>query len=180
MSVFHPRRAASWILGSWLGASLFMIGVATRNFRMVDSLIANPSAGLRERLERFGEAEVRLILRHQASELNQLYFSTFEVAELFCAVLLAVVAFRSLGESRLLKLAALLLGALLVVEHFVLTPEIARLGRLADFRMLQPGSPEYGRFWTYHGAYSTLELAKIALLVVASIRLLWNRRDLPV
>ena len=168
-------RAASWILGLWLGSSVFMIAVATRNFRMVDTLIAQPSAGMRERLNRIPADEVRLLLRHQASELNQLYFSTFEIAGIVLAVALVALTFTGPGASRILKGIALLLLVLVAVEHLVLTPEIIRLGRLADFRILEAGTPEYERFWMFHGAYSALELVKLALLVLASGLLLWRR-----
>jgi len=171
---FHPRRAASWILGFWFGTSLFMIVVAMQNFRMADTLIANPSAGMRERFGQIGEPEVRLLLRHQASELNQLYFPAFEVAGIALAVAFAALAFTGLRAIRMMKPVAVMLLILIAAEHFILTPEIGRLGRLADFQVLESGTPEHHRFWTYHAAYSTVEVVKIALLALVSLRLLWG------
>ena len=50
--------------------------------------------------------------------------------------------------------------ALLLIERFYITPEIVRLGRLIDFA---PHAQERGTFWKFHGAYSGVELLKLAL-----------------
>ena len=44
---------ACWLLGGWIAGSLFMILVATQNFRSVDRLLATP-AGAAPQIERMG------------------------------------------------------------------------------------------------------------------------------
>ncbi len=59
-------------------------------------------------------------------------------------------------------LLVLLMLATGLAMHFLLTPEITRLGRAIDF--VPPGAPssDRTRFWIFHGAYSVLELTKLA------------------
>ena len=61
--------------------------------------------------------------------------------------------------------------ALLLLERFYLTPEIVRLGRLIDFIPHAAKSIERDVFWRFHGAYSGVELAKLALGLLLSGRL---------
>lgn len=143
---------------------------------MVETLVGSPSPGLAERIRQHGVDEVRALLRFQASELNTYFFATFELAELALAAALIGFAFASARSVPLLKAIALLLMALVAAEHWLLTPEIARIGRAAEFRVLAAGTPEYQRFWTYHGSYSALEIAKLVLLAAGSARLFWSAR----
>ena len=59
-----------WLLGGWIAGSLFMILVATQNFRSVDRLLAAP-AGTAPQIERMGRDEARVFLRYQVSEQNR-------------------------------------------------------------------------------------------------------------
>src|SRR6476646_9426198 len=69
------------LLGAWIAGSLFMIMVATQNFRSVDRLLAAPGrAGAQ--VEKMGHAEARTFLRFQVSEQNRWYFETWENIQL--------------------------------------------------------------------------------------------------
>jgi len=62
--------------------------------------------------------------------------------------------------------------ALLLAQRFWITPEIVRIGRLIDFA---PQAPERQTFWMFHGAYSAVELTKLALGIFLSGRLVFGR-----
>src|SRR6266446_4183428 len=89
----HTRYFYCWLLAAWIAGSLFMIMVATQNFRSVDRLLAAPgSAG--EQVGRMGHDEARTFLRYQVSEQNRWYFETWEKIQLALGLALLAVTFR--------------------------------------------------------------------------------------
>ena len=162
------RYFTGWLLGAWTAGSLFMILVATQNFRSVDRLLDEPrrAAG---RIEQMGRDEARTFLRYQVSEQNRWYFETWEKIQLALGGVLLVIAFTGLRERRSFGLLVMAMVALLALERFCLTPEIVRLGRLIDFA--PQAAPERDLFWRFHGAYSAVELTKLALGFFLSVRI---------
>lgn len=148
-----------------------MILVATQNFRSVDRLLAAPG-GSAARVEQMGHEEARTFLRYHVSEQNRWYFETWEKAQLALGAALVAVAWTGLRGGKVFGLAAAAMFALLLAERFYLTPEIVRLGRLIDFVPQAASSPERDVFWKFHGAYSGVELVKLALGFFLSARLI--------
>jgi hypothetical protein len=159
----------SWLLGAWIAGSLFMILVATQNFRSVERLLASP-AGAAAQIDRMGHDEARTFLRYQVSEQNRWYFETWEKIQLALGLALLAVTFR---QDRVSVVVAAAMFALLVTQRFWITPEIVRIGRLIDFA---PQAAERQTFWMFHNAYSGIELTKLALGFFLSARLvLWPK-----
>ena len=154
----------SWLLGAWIAGSLFMILVATQNFRSVERLLASP-AGAAAQIERMGHDEARTFLRYQVSEQNRWYFETWEKIQLALGLALLAVTFR---QDRVSVTVATVMFTLLLAQRFWITPEIVRIGRLIDFA---PQAPERQTFWMFHNAYSGIELTKLALGFFLSSRL---------
>ena len=163
------RHFACWLVGAWIAGSLFMIMVATQNFRSVDRLLASPGSAARQ-VEKMGHDEARTFLRYQVSEQNRWYFETWEKIQLALALLATL-----LRQGRAPASLAALMCALLLAERFYLTPEIIRLGRLIDFVPHAASSAERDIFWRFHGAYSVVELLKLALGLFLSGRLVFGR-----
>ena len=157
-----------WLLGAWIAGSLFMIMVATQNFRSVDRLLSAP-AGAASQIEKLGHDEARAFLRYQVSEQNRWYFETWEKIQLALGLALLAVTLRQ-GRMSVALAAGML--ALLVAQRFWITPEIVRIGRLIDFA---PQAPERQTFWMFHNAYSAAELAKLALGFLLSGRLIFSK-----
>src|SRR5712692_7756194 len=167
----HTRYIACWLVGAWIAGSLFMIMVATQNFRSVDRLLAAPgNAGAQ--VGNMGRDEARTLLRYQVSEQNRWYFETWEKIQLALGLVLLATLLR---QGRIPALTVGAMFALLLVERFYLTPEIVRLGRMIDFVPQAASSPERDLFWRFHGAYSAVELLKLALGLLLSGRLVFGR-----
>jgi hypothetical protein len=149
-----------------------MIMVATQNFRSVDRLLAAPGSAATQ-VGKMGHGEARTFLRYQVSEQNRWYFETWEKIQLALGLALLAALWRQ-GKFPALTLGAIMC-ALLLVERFYLTPEIVRLGRLIDFVPQAASSPERAVFWRFHGAYSGVELLKLALGFFLSGRLIFGR-----
>ena len=159
------RCLACWLTGCWIAGSLFMIMVATENFRSVDRLLAAP-AGASALAGKLGHGEARTFLRYQVSEQNRWYFEHWEWIQV---VLILALLGATLGQGKSLWIAAALMLALLAAQRFYITPEIVRIGRLIDFA---PEALERKTFWEFHGAYSGIELTKLALGVFLAGRLI--------
>ncbi|MCS6953796.1 MAG: hypothetical protein RMK57_14690 [Bryobacterales bacterium] len=173
----HYRRLASLLVGAWLSGSLLMMVVATQNFRGVDRLLAAPSTAAAPLLKAL-DGNARPLLRYQASELNRWYFRAWERMQLvFAPLLLAVLFFWAEARPPLLLLTGLIF-VLTAAQHWLLTPEIIRLGRNIDFVPAQVFTPDRGRFWGLHTTYSLIETVKLALGVVVAGMLLRKKRRL--
>ena len=148
-----------------------MIMVATHNFRSVDQLLAEPGrAGVQ--VQKLGHSEARTFLRYHVSEQNRWYFETWEKVQLALGAALLAALWR---QGKVLISLAALMFALLLAERFYMTPEIIRLGRIIDFVPPAISSPERDTFWRFHGAYSAVELLKLALGFLLAGRLIFGR-----
>lgn len=173
----HFRRLAAFLLGIWLGGSAFMDLVATQNFHSVDRLLSAPSPQAEERIQAMGGHDAaRAFLRYQAAEQNRWYFETWECVQIGLGLALFFVLLFGSVPDKVLLLLTLVMLAIVLVMRFFLTPEITQLGRVIDF--VAPGVPaaDRTRFWTFHGAYSASELAKIGLGLVLVALLIRRRR----
>lgn len=151
-----------------------MFVVATQNFRGVDRLLDSPTAAAADRIGVLGSDQARLLLRYQASELNRYFFQTWERFQLLWGTLLVLVSLRGSQRLPILVLPVLML-LIVAVGHWVLSPEINRLGALLDFVPDARQTAEGKTFWRYHQAYSSLEVAKFLLGIGFAGSLLFRR-----
>jgi hypothetical protein len=177
----HLRGFAALLLGAWLAGCLFMDMVATENFRAVDRLLTAPSPPLAQRIQAMGGHDVvRVLLRHQASEENRWYFTSWEQVQIgFGVALFSVLLFGNLPDRRMLLVPLLVLLGIVLLMHFLLTPEITRLGRAIDFVPAGTPSADRTRFWRFHGMYSASELIKLGLVIALSVLLMRQNKQKP-
>jgi hypothetical protein len=153
-----------------------MTMVATQNFRSVDRLLAAPSSQAAKQIETLGKPAARAFLRYQVSEQNRWYFMTWETIQLGLGALLLLVLLFGAEAKAFVLLLSLLMLLIVGIQHWVMTPEIARLGRVIDFLRESTFSAEHARFWHFHTAYSISEVIKWGLGIVVTIKLLIRRR----
>ncbi len=148
-----------------------MMAVATHNFAGVDELLSSPSARASKDVLNLGKAETRLLLRYVASELNRWYFEHWESVQLgLGAVLLLMLFFGADARSSWLAVTLLMLVAT-GVQHWLLTPQIIRLGRILDFTAGGEFYQVSHRFRGLHSTYSVVEIAKLALGLFLTLQL---------
>ena len=99
-------------------------------------------------------------------ELNRQNFSGWNLGQMALAGAALLCALRAGCRGALLSICVA--GVLVLVLTFWLAPEITALGRSLDFVAREPPPVGLERFNQLHGIYTTLELAKVALLVVAA------------
>lgn len=144
-----------------------MLFVATQNFRGVDRLLEDPSGKANHLLDRVGP-EKRALLRYQVSELNRFFFEIYGNVQIGLALVLTITVAVATRANRLVLGIAAGLLVISVAARVFLIPEIAALGRLIDFVPTEAPSPERSRFWSFHIAFSVLEIAKFLLIAAAA------------
>jgi hypothetical protein len=159
----------------WLGASVFADFAVTRNFATVDRFLTSPgSSGIANEIERIGPDRLRPILRRNAGEENNTIFEDWESAEFgIAAVLIGSLFLGGRPTPSVLSLVGIML-AIVAVQRFYLSPQVTDLGRqIAD---LSPKDPLNQRFWTFHGIYSGVEMAKLLLGIATAVYLSIRRK----
>ncbi len=156
-------------LGLWVMGTVWVSVVATQNFFTIDRLLAGPShEEFSAFVEAAGREPARRVLRYLSSELNRLFFTWWNVAQLGIGAATLWLVWR-LPDARRAKLA---LGAMLLVVAVLtigLTPPIVAVGRSLDFVPRDPLPLAMATFGRLHAAYTVLELLKCgaAILVAA-------------
>ena len=163
------QRWALVVLGVWLMGSICTSIVATQNFYTVDRLLANQDGhgAFAAMVQKLGQPAARELLRYLSSELNRLYFQIWNGAQL----VLGAMALWLLADSRKQDAAFTCVAgmtAVVVLMLAYLTPAIVSLGRELDFVPRDPAPPGMSRFWVLHGAYTSLEMLKLAIGLLAA------------
>jgi len=169
------RGALLFLLGVWCGASLFMWMVATQNFRVVDNVLQAPPhefAALAEELE---AEDVRLLMRHQASEVNRRFFYGWGAVQVPLAMIVVLLMWRARAGKLPFAAAIVLLLIVFGLQVYVV-PETIRLGRMLDFAQRVPPPPQESKFWTLHHTYTALDMLKFLLALGSGIWLVWKRK----
>jgi len=159
-------RWALVVMGTWIMGSICMSVVATENFYTIDRLLdTSTNVEFHGAVQKLGHAPARDLLRYLSSELNRLYFQTWNVAQLVLGVLVLWLVGRSPTRPepprrRALWGVAVMLGIVVVMLAY-LTPQIVSLGRSLDFVPRDPAPPGMQKFWILHAAYTSLEMLKL-------------------
>lgn len=172
----HYRRLASLILGAWLGGSLFLMAVATRNFRVVDEIVSAPDPEASQYIQKIGRGEARILLRHQASLQNLGLFENWELVQLGLGLLVLLALFFGVESRPSAMVLTLIMIAGVAFQHWLLTPKIVTLGHVIDLIPSKIVSEQHTHFWNYQTAYRITELAKMSLGVLLALTLLRRRR----
>ncbi len=171
----------AFLLGLWIGGSLFMWGVAVYNF----SGISHSFEVNKKLAEKAGfdpeddNAKKTSLIWVHSSELNRQFFISWGHAQLLLGFLsvLAVMIFRQ-GLSPL----TLIVIALLISVHssFSLTPEITQLGRELDFVSREPEPPaKLGEFNKKHSLSLLLDAIRVGCVLLAGILVMFKARQRP-
>jgi hypothetical protein len=158
----RTRLTLLFLLGAWMGATVFMWMVATKNFAIVERILESPAEGFAATVSSLSPEELRLALRYQASEVNRLFFEGWGMLQPPLALLVMLLAWRS-GNSRLIVAVT---AVMLLITDFLqlyVVPETVRLGRLLDIVPREPAPPEAAPFWRLHHTYTGLDMLKFVL-----------------
>jgi len=129
----HSSRVGAFLLGAWMGCSLFLAVLAFQNARFPGRLASEPIPPAAEIINAAGPQQARLLLRHFAWEQNRFYFTNWEMFQMPFAVMLGLFLYFTTDRRILPPILCGLMLALVMFEYFAITPELIYRGRDADF-----------------------------------------------
>jgi hypothetical protein len=156
------RHILLFVLGIWCGASVFMWLVATQNFAVAKALQEAPVEGFVQTTSGLDAEAIRLATRHQAGEVNRLFFDGWGMVQ----IPIALLAFGLAWGGKSSRAVLMMVGAMLVIVvafQLYIVPETIRLGRVLDFVAREPVPPEDAPFWRLHHTYTGLDMLKFLL-----------------
>ena len=162
------RISLAFLLGAWCAGTLFMWFVAVENFRVVDGILMSKNPELAEVTEAITDHQLRLTLRHQASEVNRLFFDGWGKVQLPLAAGVFLLAWRG-RFGKFVNVSTIAMLILVGVLQLWVVPETIRLGRILDFLAGDPAPPEAALFWTLHHTYTGLDMLKFLLALASGV-----------
>ncbi len=168
------RRISVFLLGLWLGCLLFMGWVATHNLGSVEPILKQSDRQLQREVKDIGYDRVKTLLRFEAAELNRFYFYNWEWIQMILGLITLVVLLDATNGNRLTVVLMTGVMLLLLVQHFLVEPEILELGRGFDFAASDQMLDERRAFRTYHAYYSSIEVMKFVTLGFIAVRMLMH------
>jgi len=160
-----------------MAGGLFLEFLAANNLRTVDNTLRDPQPSAAIRILKLGAADSRMLLRYQAAEQNRAAFETWENVQLLGSLLFFFYLLFATTEDKFALGLALLLVLVVVVQRFLLTPEMNGLGRLLDFVPESTASPYRGRFSALDSTYIGVEIGKgVAQLGLVAMVMSRSRR----
>lgn len=172
----HSRRLACFLLGLWLGGGLILIWITRQNLSVPDRILAQPDPAATLRMKLLGRDEARNLLRYEASEMNRYYLEVWEIVQIVLGALFFFFLLFGTTEGKFPLTLALLLLVLILVERFLLTPELYGLGKLLDFGAPAAMHGERARYRVIDAAYFAIELAKWAMQLLLAGLLIGRSR----
>lgn len=159
----HYSRVGAFVLGAWLGCSLFLAVLAFQNVRFGGRLAGGSIPPATQIINAAGPEQAKLLLRHFAWEQNRFYFTNWEMFQMPVAVMLALFLYLTTDRRILPPILCALMLVLVMFEYFAITPEFIYRGREADF---PPGSLAFGaeaRVWVLTEVLIGAEAAKLLI-----------------
>ncbi len=169
------RRLVAFLLGVWLGGSLLLDAIAAHNLKSVDLLLNSPPPPAAKLIETLGYDSARLLMRHQVSELNRVYFENWGLAQVVIGGIVFGLLLFATQEGHRTVILSFVLWGLAAVMRFILTPDLVNFGRQLDFANRPTVVAELTRFAWVHRTYGLAEVAKLGLGLVLLGVLLYRR-----
>ena len=170
----RPVLLLLFLLGAWSCGTVFMWQTAIQNFSVAEAVASSDHEGLEAAVGGVAPDSLREVVRHQASEVNRLFFTGWAWVQLGLAALSFALAWVSRSGRALLVLVGAMLLITLGLAVYVV-PETVRLGRMMDFAADGSQPQVEGMFWTLHHAYTSVDMLKFAMGLVAAV--IAYRRD---
>ena len=170
----HTRRLLCSILGMWLAANIIISVSASTNLRMADTTLASPDAPLAKIIKQWGYGTVRQVMRHEAGEVNRYLFAIWGWVSIFFALVVLGMLFSVKAGPAHFAAGGLALLMTLAMQ-FLLTPEIAGIGRMLDFVPDNAMMAERSRFASMHRVYAVSQW--LVMLPSAGLLAVYIRRN---
>jgi hypothetical protein len=161
----------------WLAGSFLMVWSTSESTQSVDLLMSNHSAASAPRFKIIGAAESRSLLRYAGEERNRRQLKHWEDIQLIYGAGFFLFLLFGTAEGRFPLGLALAMLCIVLLQHFVFTPELIALGRLADF--LPDAAEAHKRLGVVQNATLGVEIFKWVVGAVLAVALISNQPRRP-
>jgi len=161
----------------WLAAGISVAWLEREDFQTIQDVLSQPDPPVAQRLKALGAHEAYLLMGHVAAEQRQRTIEKWEGVQLILGLLFFFFLLFGTREGKLSLAMALLLVGMVMLERFLLTPEVLSLARIAGVTPGPVPSGEDARriilSYTHEGfeiAKWTIQAALGAVLVLRRTR----------
>jgi hypothetical protein len=137
--------------------------MALQGLRITEQILTNPAPEAKAVLSMIGEAPATGLLRHQANEQTRANLETWEGAQIVITLTMIVVLVFTDQKKPAAIAMCLAMGALVVIQHYGITPGLNFLGRQADFLAQKASFAVQTQMWTMTRTYGALEMLKLVI-----------------
>ncbi len=172
----HSRRFACLLLGMWLAGGLLVTWLVNENTRAVDRLLAQPDPAATLRIKLLGHTEAGMLLRYEAAEISRHEVSVWQFGQIvFGAFFFSFLLFGT-SEGKVSLALAIILFLCVVVQRFLIWPEVTSLGRLTDFVPAGAGNGDRTKLLVIQSAFFGVEIGKWVVMSVLATMLISHGR----
>jgi hypothetical protein len=159
----RARRLACFILGMWLGAGVVVAWLESEDFQTIQDVLSQPDPAVAERVKLLGAHETYLLMGHVSREQRQRTIRNWENIQLVISLGFFFFLLFATREGKLPLAMALVLAAMVLLERFLLTPEVLSLSRIAGFAHSRAASSEAAQRMVLSATHEGVEIAKWVL-----------------
>ena len=151
-----------------------MAWMAMDSFRSVDRVLLHPDPVAARQIQTLG-ADARAFLRYQVAEQNRAAFQTWEVIQIVLGFAFFLFLLLATKERKFPMILVLAMVGLVMLQRFLLTPELIGLGRMLDFTPAGAALGERAKFRVTHGGYTGVEIMKWAIGLILAAKMAFGR-----
>jgi hypothetical protein len=129
----HTRRIATFLLGGWLGCSVFMAFVVLQNIHSPALVTNQPVPAVANMIKTLGQDQMTLLLRHHAAEQTRALYYLWEQGQIALGLALGGCLYFATQKRMFSMILCGIMLTLVLIQYFVITPELSFRGREADF-----------------------------------------------
>jgi hypothetical protein len=144
----------------WLAAGIAVAWLEREDFQTIQDVLSAPDPAVAERIKVLGAHETYLLMGHVAAEQRQRTIRTWEDVQLVFGLGFFFFLLFGTHEGKLPLAMALLLVGMVLMERFLLTPEVLSLARIASFARTHAASGEAIRRAVLYSTHEGFEIAK--------------------
>jgi hypothetical protein len=163
----HRRRTACFFLGLWLGAGLLVAWFAS-GAMLPSELQLGSDASTAAAVKALGAQQARILVYRQLHEQARAMLVAWENAQLFVGSGFFFFLLFGTSEGKISLLLALLMFAIVLVQRFILPPELIQFGWHADGASAAQGA-------LTRTIYTVLELSKWGIGAGLAAKMVWHR-----
>jgi hypothetical protein len=171
----HARRLACFILGMWLAAGISVAWLEREDYQTIQDVLSQPDPPVAARLKALGAHEAYLLMGRVAAEQRQRTIEKWEDIEVVLGLGFFFFLLFGTREGKLSLAMALLLVGMVLLERFLLTPEVLSLVRIAGVTPSRASSGEDARRIILSSTHEGFEIAKWMIQVALGAVLVLRR-----